>query len=64
VGASRKRVIASCCNVETPPDQRLAGTIAIHSIAVWNGAHILRVHDVAEAVQAVRVIDSLRQQFV
>lgn len=60
VGASRKRVIASCCDPVPPVDERLAGTIAIHTIAQWNGAHILRVHDVKEAVQAVRVADALK----
>ena len=64
VGASRKRVTAafSTAEGETPPpfDQRLGGTVAIHSIAQWNGAHILRVHDVAPAVQAARLVDALR----
>jgi dihydropteroate synthase len=60
VGASRKRVIASCCDSDTTASKRVAGTIAMHTIAVWNGAHILRVHDVAEGVQAVRVTDALR----
>lgn len=60
VGASRKRVIASCCETAPSADQRMAGTLAIHTIAQWNGAHILRVHDVAEAVQAARVTDALK----
>lgn len=60
VGASRKRVVAACCGEDIPVTERLAGTIAIHTIAVWNGAHILRVHDVAEGVQAARVADALR----
>lgn len=62
VGASRKRVIASCCENPPPPGERLAGTIAFHTVALWNGAHILRVHDIAEAVQAARVADALRLQ--
>ena len=61
VGASRKRVIAACCENEPPAGERLAGTIAIHTVAQLNGAHILRVHDVAEAVQAARVTDALRR---
>lgn len=60
VGASRKRVIAACCETNPPADQRLGGTVAIHTVAQWNGAHILRVHDVAEAVQAARVTDALK----
>lgn len=53
VGASRKRFI----NAVTPssPGQRLGGSIASHLEAVKNGAAIVRVHDVAETVQALRV---------
>lgn len=65
-GASRKRVTAffSVAEGETPPafDQRLGGTIAIHTAAQLGGAHILRVHDVAPAVQAARLIDALRRE--
>ncbi len=59
VGASRKRVVGMWCG--SPPfGERLPGTLAVHTIALWNGAHILRVHDVAAAVQAARVADALR----
>jgi dihydropteroate synthase len=53
VGASRKRFI----NTVTPsaPDERLGGSIASHLAAVANGAAIVRTHDVAETVQALRV---------
>jgi len=53
VGASRKRFI----NTVTPsaPDDRLGGSIASHLAAVANGASIVRAHDVAETVQALRV---------
>jgi dihydropteroate synthase len=53
VGASRKRFI----NAVTPssPDDRLGGSIASHLEAVNNGASIVRAHDVAETVQALRV---------
>jgi dihydropteroate synthase len=53
VGASRKRFI----NAVTPsaPDRRLGGSIASHLEAVKNGAAIVRVHDVAETVQALRL---------
>lgn len=60
VGASRKRVIAACCETDPPVNQRLAGTVAVHTIAQWNGANILRVHDVREAVQAARVTDAMK----
>ena len=53
VGASRKRFIDSV--TPSPPDERLGGSIASHLLAVENGAAIVRVHDVAETVQALRV---------
>lgn len=61
VGASRKRVIGACCG-NPPFEQRLAGTLALHSLAQWNGAHILRAHDVAAAVQAAAVTDALKKR--
>ena len=53
VGASRKRFINSV--TPAPPDERLGGSIASHLEAVKNGAAIVRVHDVVETVQALRV---------
>jgi dihydropteroate synthase len=53
VGASRKRFIDAVA--KAPPDQRLGGSIASHLLAARNGAAILRVHDVAETVQALRI---------
>ena len=53
VGASRKRFINSV--TPSPPDERLGGSLAAHLLAVRNGAAIVRVHDVAETVQALRV---------
>ncbi|TKW74792.1 MAG: dihydropteroate synthase, partial [Bradyrhizobium icense] len=53
VGASRKRFISTVTPSE--PQQRLGGSIAAHLIAAQNGAKIIRAHDVAETVQALRV---------
>jgi dihydropteroate synthase len=53
VGASRKRFISTVTPSE--PSQRLGGSIAAHLIAARNGAKIIRAHDVAETVQALRV---------
>ncbi|MGH6726647.1 MAG: dihydropteroate synthase [Pseudolabrys sp.] len=53
VGASRKRFINAV--TPSPPDARLGGSIASHLEAVANGAAIVRAHDVAETVQALRV---------
>jgi dihydropteroate synthase len=53
VGASRKRFISSV--VPSEPHQRLGGSIAAHLVATQGGARIIRTHDVAETVQALRV---------
>jgi dihydropteroate synthase len=53
VGASRKRFIDTVS--PAPPDQRLGGSIAAHLLAAAGGAAIIRTHDVAETVQALRV---------
>jgi dihydropteroate synthase len=53
VGASRKRFINSVMPSE--PHERIGGSLAAHLAAVRNGAAIVRVHDVAETVQALRV---------
>jgi dihydropteroate synthase len=57
VGASRKRFINSV--TPSPPDRRIGGSIASHLIAVATGASIVRVHDVAETVQALRVTSAI-----
>ena len=53
VGASRKRFIATVTPSE--PSERLGGSIAAHLLAVQKGAAVIRTHDVAETVQALRV---------
>ncbi|MEQ8410998.1 MAG: dihydropteroate synthase [Erythrobacter sp.] len=59
VGVSRKRMIGALSNEEGPQD-RLAGSIALAVKAMEAGVHILRVHDVAETVQARNVWRGLR----
>lgn len=54
VGASRKRFIGQVTGVETAAE-RLAGSLAVAQAAAAAGASILRVHDVAETVQALRM---------
>jgi dihydropteroate synthase len=61
VGASRKRTIGALSG-EAPADRRLGGSIAFALKAVEQGAQILRVHDVFETVQALRVWRGLRDQ--
>ena len=58
-GASRKRMIGALDN-EAPADQRLGGTVALHYQAAARGAQLLRVHDIAENRQALRVWRGLR----
>jgi dihydropteroate synthase len=57
VGASRKLFIASVSPAE--PHQRIGGSIAAHLIAARHGAKIIRTHDVAETVQALRVASAI-----
>ncbi|WP_431202224.1 dihydropteroate synthase [Bradyrhizobium betae] len=60
VGASRKRFIASVSPSE--PKERLAGSIAAHLIAAQRGARIIRTHDVAETLQAMRVAHAIESK--
>jgi dihydropteroate synthase len=62
LGASRKRLIAGIMGGEVAPKHRLAGSIALGLAGLDAGANILRVHDVAETVQAVRVWQAVRGQ--
>jgi dihydropteroate synthase len=59
VGASRKRMIGALSG-EAPADQRLGGSLMLAARALDSGVQMLRVHDVAETVQAVRVWRGLR----
>jgi dihydropteroate synthase len=59
VGASRKRFIDSLS--PAPPEKRLGGSIAAHLAAAAAGAAIVRVHDVAETVQALRIAKAIRE---
>lgn len=56
VGMSRKSMIGQLLNVG--PSQRLTGSLACAVIAAMQGAHILRVHDVKETVEAMRVVEA------
>jgi len=61
VGASRKRSIGALSG-EAPADKRLAGSIALALKAVEQGVQIVRVHDVYETLQALRIWRGLRDQ--
>ncbi|MCW5956275.1 MAG: dihydropteroate synthase [Pyrinomonadaceae bacterium] len=55
VGASRKSFLGKLLGKDDPKE-RLSGSLASAAIAVWNGAKILRVHDVAATVDAVKIV--------
>jgi len=59
VGLSRKGFIGEI--LDRPVEKRLIGTITANTLAVINGANIIRVHDVADAVEMVKIIDSVRR---
>lgn len=58
LGTSRKKFIGTILNLSAR--ESLYGTLATLAVAVMNGAHIVRVHDVREAVQVVTVCDAIR----
>ena len=59
VGASRKSFLGKILD-DAPSDKRLPGSLASAAIAVWNGARIVRVHDVKETVETLRVAEAIR----
>jgi len=61
VGASRKRTIGAL-SCESPANRRLGGSIAFALKAVEQGVQIVRVHDVFETVQALRIWRGMRDQ--
>ena len=58
LGASRKSVIGAV--LDLPPVDRLEGTLALTALAVWNGAKIVRVHDVKENVRVVKMVEAVK----
>ncbi|MEO8649601.1 MAG: dihydropteroate synthase [Acidobacteriota bacterium] len=60
VGVSRKSFIGRVAGVKDP-GERLPGSLAAAVVAIWNGASILRVHDVSETRQASAIVDSIRK---
>jgi len=58
VGISRKSMIWKTLDIT--PEDALTGTIVLNTVALMNGADILRVHDVKEAVEAVKLVKRLR----
>jgi len=58
IGASRKSFIGA--TLDLPVDERLEGSLGVAAIAAWQGAHILRAHEVAATVRVVRMVDAIR----
>ena len=59
VGASRKSFIGTA--LDLPVDERLEGGLAVAAWAAWQGAHVIRTHDVAETKRTTRMIDAIRR---
>lgn len=57
-GLSRKSLVGRVLG--RPLEERLAGSVAAATLATWNGASIIRAHDVAETVDAVRLVRFIR----
>lgn len=58
VGASRKAFIGTALDV--PVAERLEGSLAVAALAAWQGAQIVRAHDVAATKRVTRMIDAIR----
>lgn len=58
IGASRKGFIGDILN--TPPLDRLEGNLAVAAISSYNGASIIRVHEVRETVKTLKIIDAIK----
>ena len=58
VGISRKSMIYKLLGIT--PEEALNGTTALNTIALTKGAHILRVHDVKEAVECVKIVQKMK----
>lgn len=59
VGVSRKSMIYKL--LDTTAQEALNGTVVLDTIALLKGAHILRVHDVREAVETVKIVEKIKQ---
>lgn len=57
VGLSRKSMIHKL--LDTNPEGALNGSTVLHTIALTKGAHILRAHDVKEAIQCIKIVNKL-----
>ncbi|MDQ3322492.1 MAG: dihydropteroate synthase [Acidobacteriota bacterium] len=61
IGVSRKSFIGKILN-GIPANERINGSLAAAAVAVWNGANIVRVHDVRATVEAIRVVEAIKSK--
>ena len=61
VGTSRKSFIGKILG-DVPTSERLQGSLASAAIGVWNGAKIVRVHDVKATVETLKVVEAVKKQ--
>ena len=59
IGTSRKSFIGKILR-DAPTDKRLSGSLASAAIAAWNGANIVRAHDVRQTVETLKTIDAIK----
>ncbi len=57
VGVSRKSMIGAI--LDKPADERLIGSISLATLSLWLGADILRVHDVAPTIEALKIVNAV-----
>jgi dihydropteroate synthase len=60
VGVSRKSFLGAIIGRPATGD-RLAASLAATAVAVWNGASLIRAHDVSETHDAIRVVERIRR---
>lgn len=62
IGVSRKAFIGKILG-DVPPSERLEGTAAAVAVSIFNGANIVRVHDVKEIAKVAKVTDSIKRGY-
>ncbi len=61
IGTSRKSFIGKILG-DVSTGERLQGSLASAAIAVWNGANIVRVHDVKATVEMLKIVDVIKER--
>lgn len=60
VGPSRKSFIGKV--LDLPPEERLEGSLGALAVTIFNGANLVRVHDVKESLRVARLVDAIRKR--